>query len=178
MTRAARSRAASRCRNRPPARCYGATGSLVARGDGLARLSAVFRGVLEMDDAVVTEELEQPVLRRQIDEGLLTGVELLVDRVLRYVDQVTRGELPARRLFRDPRVVLVLDLGLDIPLQAVPAAGDDVDGLVGHVPVLSGTATRGDLLLIEVEAVRARVGPLMAQDRADPSIARRLPLRV
>src|SRR5688500_20389848 len=112
MTQAARWTAASRCRNRPPARWYGATGSLVAHADGLASLSSVLGSVLEMDNAVVTEQLEQPVLRRQIDEGLRAAAPLLVDRVLRYVDQVTRGELPARRLFRDPRVVLVLDLGL------------------------------------------------------------------
>src|SRR5688572_1349478 len=131
-----------------------------------------------MNDAVVTEKLEKPVLRRQIDERLPAAAELLVDRVLRNVEQVAGGELPARRLLRDPRVVLVLYLGLDIPLQAVPAAGDDVHGLVGHVPVLSGAAAGGDLLLIQIEAVGARVGALLAQDRADPAVARRLPLGV
>src|SRR6266540_4182530 len=103
---------------------------------------------------------------------------MLVNGVLRNVEQITGRELPARRLLRDARVVAVIDLGLDVPLEAMAAARDHVDGLVGHVPVLRRPAAGRDLLLIEVEAVRARVGALLVEDPAHPAIARGLPLRV
>src|ERR1700704_3787003 len=149
--------------------------TLPARRDGSAVLPHPLRSVLEVHHAVVAEELEQSVLRRQHDEGLAAGVELLMNGVLRDVEQVAGGELPARRLLRDPRVITVIDLGLDVPLEAVAAARDDVDRLVGHVPVLPRAAGGRDLLLIEVEAVRPGVRSLLIEDPAHPAIARDLP---
>src|SRR5439155_1706624 len=94
------------------------------------------------------------------------------------VDEDSRSEVHARRLLSDPGVVLVRDLGLDVPVEAMALAGHHVHGLIGHVPVLRAFATRRDLLLVDVHAVRAYVRLLGRRDDADAPIARALPPRV
>src|SRR6185437_3475991 len=103
---------------------------------------------------------------------------MLMDRVLWDVHEVARREVPPRRLLGNVRVVLVSDLRLDVPVEAVPAALHDVDGFVGHVPVLRALPTRRDLLLIDVYAVRPHLGALGRRDDADAPVARVLPTRV
>src|SRR5439155_106044 len=92
--------------------------------------------------------------------------------------EIARAEVPPGRLLGDPRVVLLRDLGLDVPVEAVALAGHHVHGLVGHVPVLRAFAARRDLLLVHVDAICAHVGLLGGRDDADPPVAGVLPPRV
>src|SRR3712207_6878397 len=54
------------------------------------------------------------------------GGEDLAHVVLRDVDRVALLEVVARRLLGDPRVVLLGDLGLDLPHERVAVALEDV----------------------------------------------------
>src|SRR6266566_3286390 len=101
-----------------------------------------------------------------------------MNRVLRDVDEIASAEVPPGRLLRDPRVVLLGDLGLDVPVEAMALAGHHVYGLIGHVPVLRAFAARRDLLLVDVHAVRAHVRLVGRRDDADAPVARVLPPRV
>src|SRR5437867_3834349 len=107
--------------------------------------------------APLPEELEEPVLADDEAERLGAVSEVLVHGVLGDVEEVARTERPASRLLRDARLVALADLGGDVPVQAGAASGEHVDDLVGHVPVLRRARARRDLLLVEVDAVRAQV---------------------
>src|SRR5207248_10472669 len=74
--------------------------------------------------------------------------------------------------------VLLRDLGLDVPVQAVALAGHDVDGLVGHVPVFRALAGCRDLLLVDVDTVGAHLRLLGRRDDAHAAVARVLPAGV
>src|SRR5439155_918002 len=125
-----------------------------------------------------TRSASRPVLRGEEEERLVPVIDVLVDGVLRDIDEVAGGEVPARRLLGDARVVLLRDLGLDVPVQAVALAGHDVDGLVGHVPVLRAFAGCQDLLLVDVDTVGAHIRLLGRRDDAHAAVARVLPAGV
>ena len=126
-------------------------------GHALTR-RAVLGGVLQVRDLVVAELLEQAVLPGQQAQRLAVGAEVLGDRVLRDVERVAGLDLVPGRLVGDPGVVLVVQVGGYLPVQAVARAAEDVEDLVGHVPPLAGPAPGRDLKLEDVDAERAHVG--------------------
>src|SRR2546428_2543193 len=141
--------------------------------------SAIFTigALFRVDDRVVAEELEEPVLPREEPKRLVPGVDVLVDGVLRYVHDVALRELPASWLCRDARVVTVRDLGRDLPLQRVAATGFHVEDFVGHMPVPRCSAADRDLELREVDASEPHVGLPSRRDDAQVTVARVLPAR-
>src|SRR5438128_2490057 len=96
---------------------------------------------------------------------------------MRPVDDVALSALLASWLCRDPRVVTVRDLGLDLPLERAAATAFHVEDIVGHMSVPRCSAADRDLELREVDAPEPHVGLLSRRDDAQVTVARVLPAR-
>src|SRR5438270_7166351 len=115
----------------------------------LARRPLPLGRVLELLDVVVAEPLERAVLRRD-EAGGPRGVrvEVLVHGVRRDPHEVALLPLPARWPLGDLPFVRRSEHDVDVPVEVVALALQDVEHLVGHVAMLPRTASRRELLQV------------------------------
>ena len=133
----------------PRPRRPGAAGQPAFRADSRGSVSGVrvdagvvFRRVLDLLQIVQPALLEDAVDGRdQPQRPLRVGIEMLVDRVRRHVDDVARLVLEALDLVLRLPVVVVGDLDVAVLVQVVAAPLEHVEAFLGQVPVLARAAS-------------------------------------
>src|SRR5689334_19046840 len=103
----------------------------------------VFRRILELLEIVETARLEDAVHDRDEPHRLVgAGVEVLMDRVWRNVDDVPCFPFVALHLVLRLPVIRVGDLDIAVLLQVVALTFDDVQAFFGEVAMLARAAAR------------------------------------
>ena len=143
-----------------------------------AMFGIVFRRILDL-----LEIVEAAVLVDAVGAGdeprrpPRIGIEMLVDRARRNVDDVARLPIVALDVRQRTPFIGIADLDVAVLVEVVAAALDDVEALFGEVAVPAGPAARRDHLHVGVDRLHPRVH-LFVEQVLEQTLPRHLPRHV